>query len=69
LLFADESNRADAGIQTTSLGTNEDNPAEVFIMMAAKNIDTAKAYFTNPRIKELMQEAGVVSAPTFNYWK
>lgn len=65
----DEANRVASGIHVTGVGTSEDNPSEVFIMFAVKDLDKAKAYIQNPNLKDLMEKAGVRSAPEITYWK
>jgi len=70
LLFdADEGRRQSADLKVSGLGTSEDNPSEVFIVFATNDIDRAKAIFNDPSLKDMMKEAGVTSAPEFNYWK
>ncbi|PCH93659.1 MAG: hypothetical protein COB85_06590 [Bacteroidetes bacterium] len=69
LFDADNERRESAGVFLTGLGSSEDNPAEVFMMFATSDIEKAKTIFNDPELKEKMQEAGVTSAPEFNYWK
>lgn len=65
----DEERRKASGIALTGLGTVEDNPAEVFVVFATDDLEAAKTYMNDPKLKELMAQAGVVSAPEINFWK
>ncbi len=66
---SDEDRRKENGLTLTGLATVEDNPAEVFVVFASDDIESAKAYINNPVLKDLMAQAGVVSAPEINFWK
>jgi hypothetical protein len=69
LFDSDEENRAAIGLSTSALGVDESNSNDVFVMFATDDIDAAKAMFTSERLKTLMGQAGVTSAPEINYWK
>lgn len=66
---SDEDRRKSSGLTLTGLGTVEDDPSEVFIMFATDDMEKSKAYINDPTLKELMGQAGVISAPEFNFWK
>ncbi len=66
---SDEDRRKAGGLTLTGLGTVEDNPAEIFVVFATDDIEAAKAYMNDPELKDLMSQAGVVSAPEINFWK
>ena len=59
----DISEQANAGITLTKLFCSADNKNDVHILFEAEDLGKADKFFKNPRLKNLMQTAGVVSEP------
>lgn len=62
---ADGVNRKANGLEDLAVGRNIDNPNSVLIALKVNNPEVAKAFTTDPKLKEVMEKAGVVSKPSF----
>ncbi len=60
---ADEPNRAKAGLKLLGLYTSVTNPNDVTMIFEAPDAEIVKAFTSDPRLKEAMEKAGVISAP------
>ncbi|MCK5366309.1 MAG: antibiotic biosynthesis monooxygenase, partial [Gammaproteobacteria bacterium] len=55
--------RKTLGVTGQGVYQSDDNPNEVTLYHEFKSIDSAKAFVDSPRLKEVMEAAGVASAP------
>ena len=66
---ADTDRRAEAGLTLLGMATGADNPNLVYMMFATSDIEPAKEMLANPEMKEVMEDAGVISEPQATFWK
>jgi quinol monooxygenase YgiN len=62
---ADESNRKQAGFKVSGVYVDVKNPNRVSIIGEFPNAATAESFFKNPKLKEVMDKAGVIGKPEF----
>lgn len=55
--------RESAGIEVKGVFVSADNANLVTVLTKAPSIEVARAFTSNPDLKEVMQAAGVISAP------
>jgi hypothetical protein len=60
---ADEGNRQKAGFQVTGVYTDVKNANLVSVVGAFPNAAAAEAFIANPKLKDVMQKAGVIGKP------
>jgi quinol monooxygenase YgiN len=60
---ADEPNRKKAGFSVSGVYTDVKNPNMVTVIGEFASPAAAEAFMTNPKLKEVMDKAGVVSKP------
>ena len=63
----DEINRTDCGLTLRSLARGTDNPNKIYIFLNVADMQKAKDFITNPKLKTVMQKFGVISKPEINY--
>lgn len=63
---ADKPNRDKAGLKLKGLYRDVKNPNEVTFIFEAPDVDTFDAFTKNPAMQKAMEDAGVISAPTFS---
>ena len=61
--------RKTMGVTGHGVYQSEDNPNEVTLYHKFKNLDSAKAFVDSSRLKEVMEMAGVASAPDIWFGK
>jgi len=66
---ADDARRTEAGLTLLGMATGADNPNLVYMMFATSDIEPAKEMLADPEMKEVMDEAGVISEPQATFWK
>ena len=66
---ADSTNRNAAGLHLIGLARGLENQNEVEIPFRIDDVQKAKAFTTNPDLKDVMQKAGVTSAPSILFIK
>lgn len=66
---ADGVNRKANGMEDLVVGRNVDNPNHVLVVLKVSNAEIAKAFTSDPKLKDVMQKAGVVSKPAFDLYK
>jgi len=66
---ADSTNRNAAGLHLLGLSRGIENQNEVEMPFMINNVQKAKAFTTNPDLKEIMQKAGVTSEPSLLFIK
>jgi hypothetical protein len=66
---ADSTNRNAAGLHIIGLARGIENQNEVEIPFMIDDVQKAKAFTTNPDLKDVMQKAGVTSAPSIVFIK
>ena len=59
----DKGNREKAGLKAQYLLRGAENPNVVTVVMEATDVAHARAFATNPALKDVMTKAGVISAP------
>jgi quinol monooxygenase YgiN len=65
---ADSPARKASGMELIALGRNIDNPNNISIALSVADMDKAKAFSSDPRLKDVMEKNGVVSKPSFSYY-
>jgi len=66
---SDTDRRAEVGLTLLGMATGVDNPNMVYMMFATSDIEPAKEMLANPEMKEVMEDAGVISEPQATFWK
>ena len=66
---ADSTNRNAAGLHLLGLSRGIENQNEVEMPFMINDVEKAKAFATNPDLKDVMQKAGVTSAPSMLFIK
>jgi hypothetical protein len=66
---ADSTNRNAAGLHIIGMARGIENENEVEIPFMIDNVQKAKAFTTNPDLKEVMQKGGVTSVPSILFIK
>lgn len=66
---ADESRRAEAGLELRGLARDADNGNLVHMVFATNDLEPVKGMLGDPGLKAKMEEAGVVSEPVASFWK
>ena len=66
---ADSTNRSAAGLHLLGLSRGIENQNEVEIPFMIEDVQKAKAFTTNPVLKDVMQKGGVTSAPSILFIK
>jgi hypothetical protein len=67
LFDSDDSARLASGLHTYVVGRGMDDSMTVVIAMKVDDLDKAKAFAKDPRLKTVMQKGGVVSAPEVSF--
>ncbi len=65
---ADNDNRLAAGLVCRGLGTIEGNDNMVFIVLGVADLEKCKGMLSDPKMMEVMREAGVMGEPEVSYW-
>ncbi len=66
---ADGENRKANGLEDLAVGRKVDNPNSVLVALKVNNAEVAKTFTADPKLKEVMDKAGVVSKPSFELFK
>jgi len=69
LFDADSINRNAAGFHLIGVARGIDNPNEVEAPFMIDDVQKAKAFTTDPKLKNVMQKAGVISEPNIKFIK
>jgi len=64
----DSTNQKAAGLQTLAVGRDADSSNRILIAFKISDMAKAKAMETDPKLKETMTKAGVISKPDFEYY-
>jgi hypothetical protein len=59
----DSTARKAAGMEDFAVARNADKPNEIMIVLKASNVQKAKDFAADPRLKDVMEKAGVTSKP------
>ncbi len=65
---ADSTNQKAAGLQTLAVGRDADSSNRILIAFKISDMAKAKAMEADPKLKETMIKAGVISKPDFEYY-
>ncbi|HEY9000829.1 MAG TPA: hypothetical protein VIM89_05725 [Mucilaginibacter sp.] len=68
LFNADSTNRKGAGLMDLAVGRGADNPNHIAIFFKVSDMAKGKAFAADPKLKETMDKAGVVSKPEMTYY-
>lgn len=60
--------RKASGLQFIVIGRGLDKPGNVTIALSATDVQKAKAFAADPRLKDVMEKNGVISKPDINYF-
>lgn len=60
--------RKPAGLGFVAVGQSIDNPNHISLVLSIADMEKAKAFMADPRLKEVMAKNGVISKPEFNFW-
>ena len=63
----DEPNRTASGLTLRALARGMDNPNKIYIFLNVTNMQKAKDFAANPKLKNLMQKLGVIGKPEIIY--
>jgi hypothetical protein len=64
----DSTARKASGLEFLVIGRNAGNPNNLLIVLSASDVQKAKDFAANPRLKDVMQKHGVISKPEINYF-
>ena len=62
-----ESTRAESGLTTRALARGIENPNKIYLFLNVADLQKAKDYSANPKLKEVRKTAGVISKPEVIY--
>jgi hypothetical protein len=65
---ADSPARKASGLEFLVIGRNTANPNNLLIVLNASDVQKAKDFAANPRLKDVMEKHGVISKPDINYF-
>jgi len=65
----DSTNRKAAGLMDLVVGRGADNPNHISIFFKVSDMAKGKAFAADPKLKETMDKAGVISKPEMTYFK
>jgi hypothetical protein len=61
--------RAANGLADITIGRSKDDPNMVHLVFGVTDMGKAKTWLANPELKKLMDDTGVVGAPTITFYK
>lgn len=64
----DSTARKASGLEFLVIGKADKNPNDLMVVLGAADVQKAKDFTANPRLKEVMEKNGVVSKPAFGYF-
>ena len=65
---ADSDNRKAGGLENIAIGRNLSDSNEILLAFKVADVAKAKAFSTDPKLKEAMKKGGVISKPEFSIW-
>ena len=68
LFNTDSVERKASGLKDIVVGRSVDNPNHILIAMEVADVQKAKDFAANPRLKQVMDKAGVNSKPVAEFW-
>lgn len=68
LFNTDSVERKASGMKDIVVGRSVDNPNHIMIALEVSDVQKAKDFAAKPRLKQVMDKAGVNSKPDINYW-
>jgi len=60
--------RKASGLEFIAIGRSLDNPNNLSIALRVADVQKAKAFAADPRLKDVMEKNGVVSKPEITFW-
>jgi hypothetical protein len=64
----DSTIRNQSGLHTVAVAKNIDSTNNIFIVFKMDDLAKAKTFAADPRLKDVMQKAGVISKPNISFW-
>jgi hypothetical protein len=64
----DSTARKANGLEFLVIGKSEKNPNSLMVVLQASDVQKAKEFAADPRLKDVMQKNGVISKPTLGYF-
>jgi hypothetical protein len=64
----DSTARNASGLGLIVVGRGNDNPNKIMIALTAADVQKAKAFAADPRLKDLMKKNNVITKPDISYW-
>lgn len=65
---SDSTARKANGLEDIVVGRSVDNPNSLLVTLKASDLEKAKAFAADPRLKDVMEKNGVISKPDINYF-
>ena len=65
---ADSTARKASGLEFLVIGKANKNPNDLMIVLQASDVQKAKDFAANPRLKDVMEKNGVISKPVLGYF-
>ena len=65
---ADSTARINSGLGFMVIGKSQENPNSLLIVLSVANLQKAKDFGADPRLKDVMKKNGVISKPEINYY-
>ncbi len=65
---ADSANRIEGGMETLVVARGVDDTSNIMMAFKVADIQKAKDFVANPKLKEVMKKAGVISKPDFEFY-
>jgi catechol 2,3-dioxygenase-like lactoylglutathione lyase family enzyme len=64
----DSTARNASGLGFIAIGKSVDNPNDLSVTLMVSDVQKAKAFAADPRLKDVMEKNGVISKPDIRYW-
>ena len=65
---SDSAERKASGLEDLAISKNMDKSNDISVLLLASDVSKAKTFGTDPRLKDVMQKAGVIGKPEISYW-
>ncbi len=65
---SDSTTRKASGLEDIVVGRSVDNPNSLIVALKASDLEKARTFAADPRLKDVMEKNGVISKPDINYF-
>ena len=65
---SDSAVRNQSGLHTVAVAKNIDSTNNIIVVLKIDDLAKAKTFAADPRLKDVMQKAGVISKPDISFW-